>query len=310
MKKIINLLVLGLIATGFSSCLKDDSIIGPDAPGATKNIVEFLNPGFIGSGTGSTYPLYVQSFDISPAASTVVQVSYSGSDVAPEDIRIKVGLDAAALDKFNTENSAHYTTMPTNLYTLSAVDLVIPKGQRVANLTISVKPDQFDFAASYALPLKIVSSSTGVISGNFGTIILGLGAKNKYDGVYTPQAGSFVQRYSSPTTPTVGDALNGTTDKNPDLTFTTISANTVQIGNLRWAGGTSGVGGIDNLQATIDPVTNLVTMKAIGNATLANIPGSVNKYDPATKTFTLNFDWNQTAAKRVYSLVAKYKGAR
>ncbi|MGM9476419.1 BT_3987 domain-containing protein [Pedobacter sp. GSP4] len=310
MKKVINLLILGLIATGFSSCLKDDSIIGPDAPGATKNIVEFLNPDFIGSGTSSTYALYVKSFDIAASATTVVQVSYSGADVAPEDIRVKVGLDPAALAKYNTENAAHYTDMPTSLYSFSTTDLVIPKGQRVANLTITVKPDQFDFSASYALPLKIVSASTGVISGNFGTIILALAAKNKYDGIYTPQAGSFVQRYSSPTTPTVGDALNGSTASNPDLTFTTISANTVQIGNLRWAGGTSNVAGIDNLQATVDPATNLVTMKAIGNATLAIIPGSINKYDPATKTFTLNFDWNQTGSKRVYSLVAKYKGTR
>ena len=52
-------------------------------------------------------------------------------------------------------------------------------------------------------------------------------------------------------------------------------------------------------------------MKALGNATLKNIPGAVNSYNPATKTFTLNFDWNQTVNPRVVTgLVLKYKSAR
>ncbi|MDT4886891.1 hypothetical protein FQZ97_1232940 [compost metagenome] len=90
----------------------------------------------------------------------------------------------------------------------------------------------------------------------------------------------------------------------------TVDANTVEITNLRWAGGTSGVAGIDNLRATIDPATNLVTMTALGNATLANRAGYENKYDPATKTLTLNFDWNQTANAREIGLVIQWVADR
>ncbi|KIA94941.1 hypothetical protein OC25_08395 [Pedobacter kyungheensis] len=185
MKKIINLLVLGLIVTGFSSCLKDDSIIGPDAPGATKNIIEFLNPDHIASGTTSTYPLYIKNFDIKPTGSTVIEVAYSGVDVAPEDIAVKVDLAPDAITKYNSDNTKSYTPLPTTLYSLTSLNLVIPKGQRTASFTINVKPDQFDLNAAYALGFKISSASTGIISGNFGTIVVALGAKNKYDGIYT-----------------------------------------------------------------------------------------------------------------------------
>ena len=98
---------------------------------------------------------------------------------------------------------------------------------------------------------------------------------------------------------------------NPKVTLKSIDGNTVEITNMRWAGGTSGIAGIDNLRATINPATNEVTMFALGAPTLRNIAGKVNKYDPATKTFTLNFDWAQTTNKReILDLQIKFDSPR
>ena len=93
------------------------------------------------------------------------------------------------------------------------------------------------------------------------------------------------------------------------LEFITIGANTVVIESITWHGG-GGVGGVGGLSATIDPATNLVTMASTENATLTNWAGKENKYDPATKTFTLNFRWNPTSTTREYSVVLKYEGPR
>jgi len=310
MKKNIFKSIVALLAITFlSSCLKDDTMILDPAKG--HNVIEFANPAQIVQ-NGTPYPLYSFSYEATSTPSLPVTVSYSGPEAtAPQDITVKVAVGAASkITEYNTATGGHYELLQPTSYTLSATEVVIKAGTSKATFNVLLKPSTFNFAVSEVLPLTITSASSGIISGNFNTILLNVSAKNAYDGIYAMQAGSFVQRYSNPTTPTTGDALNGNTSTNPDLTLTTVGANTVQIGNLRWAGGSSGVGGIDNLQATVDPATNLVTMKALGNATLAIIPGSVNKYDPATKTFTLNFDWNQTAAKRVYSLVIKYKSSR
>ncbi|MCX2472808.1 hypothetical protein OQZ33_00555 [Pedobacter sp. MC2016-05] len=139
--------------------------------------------------------------------------------------------------------------------------------------------------------------------------MINVGTTGAYDGIYTIGAGSSVQRYSAPNVPTVGDALNGSLEGKPNLTLSAIDANTVQIATLTWATGAA-LAGIDRLQAVIDPATNLVTMKSLTNLTLKNVSGKVNKYDPATKTFTLNFDWNQTTAPRAVSLVIRYKSDR
>ena len=51
-------------------------------------------------------------------------------------------------------------------------------------------------------------------------------------------------------------------------------------------GGGGGVGGVDNFRLYVDPVTNQTTMTALGNASLRNIPGKPNFYDPVTKTLS------------------------
>lgn len=297
-------------AVGFSSCVKEDQTLDPK--GST-NVIEFFNevPDVIASPTTSTYPLYLNTFEAVPGVlqDFSVTVNYTGSGAAPQDINVALELAPDATVTYNDENGEHFVDIPASLYTADSWNLTIPKGQKKASMNLKLKTAEFDFTKQYVLSVRIKSASAGTISTNYGTMLFRISAKNQYDGIYKINSG-FVQRYSAPGVPTVNDGLNGSLDGNPDLTLTTIDANTVEIGNLTWHGGASGVGGINNLRATVDPATNLVTMKALGNATLANRAGMINKYDPATKTFTLNFDWNQTANVRELGVVIQYSKAR
>jgi hypothetical protein len=314
--KIFKLLISGAIfTTMMSSCLKDkfDYI----NPSGSYSVVEFKNPVAPASETpeGSLYTVFPVAYELTASYEASYTIQLTGPDPAPQDVVVNIGTKALAITELNTDKAIissyiPYVLLPSSLYTITTPTVTIPAGQRSATVKVAYKTSNFNFAAKYALPISITTSSYGGVSKNFGTVLLNVSAKNGYDGVYAMQAGSFVQRYTNPTTPTTGDALNGSTATNPNITLTTVGATTLEIGNLRWAGGSSGVGGVDNLRLTVDPATNLVTMSSLGTPNLANIPGKVNKYDPATKTFTLNFDWNQTAAKREYSLNIKYYGVR
>ena len=316
MKKIIYKSLALIFATvALTSCLKDDStVLDPKKAGA--NVIDFQNPTDV-QAVGTSNPLYIYSFPITPAPTTIdLTVSYSGAeDAAPKDITVKVGIASqAVIDRYNTEQTKAFVLMPSSWYTLSATSVVIPKGQKTAKFKLNVSTTLIDLTKSYVVPLQLTSTDA-TVSTNFGTALFQIGAKNAYDGIYKMKSG-FFQRFTGGN-PNVGDALNGTMEFNADLTLSTVDATTVQIGGLRWGssvpntGSGSGVGGIDNLQAVIDPATNLVTMKALGNLTLANTVGSVNKYDPATKTFTLNFNWNPTGnARTVTNLQFTYKSVR
>ena len=307
MKKLINLSFLGLaLSMGLTSCLKDDILLDPDK---TQNVVELVHTSLPQSKIDSDVVGYANSFEAAPSSEFPITVRYTGAHTAPEDIVVTVAIDPTIITTYNTQNGTNFVALPSNLFTFPTT-VTIPKGGKEVVLPVALKTNQFDFTKSYALPLKIESVSNGIISGNFGRALFAVTAKNQYDGIYSVQSGR-VQRYTAPTSPETTGNLNGPLAGNPNVRLITVGENTVEIAGLQWANGSnSGVAGIDNLQATVDPATNKVTMRSVGNPSLANWVGKDNRYDPATKTFYLAFDWNQTANRREYEVVLKYVGPR
>ncbi|MDQ1140738.1 DUF1735 domain-containing protein [Pedobacter agri] len=307
-KYIFKSLTFLLAASTLTSCLKDDTMILDPAKG--HNVIEFANPAQIAV-NGTPSPMYQFSYSTATLPTLPITVSYSGPEAtAPQDITVRITPgNTAKIQEYNTATSSSYTLLPAESYTLSTNEVVIKAGTSKATFNVALRPLTFSFTGLQVLPLTISSVSTGIISGNFGTILLNVTPKNIYDGVYNVTAGN-VQRFTAPGVPTVNDGLNGDVAGNPDVSLQTINLTTVQINGLTWHGG-GGIAGIDNLRATIDPATNLVTMSALGNASLRNIAGTVNRYDPATKTLTLNFEWNPTANRRAFTgLVFKYNHER
>lgn len=180
MRNFIKLVGLFFIGATMTSCLDDTLSLDP---ANSTNVVEFKNPSGFVSPYGSKYALYTRAFDLAPENDYPLTVSYSGSNVAPEDITVTFGTDPTALTQYNTEQKKTYDLIPASLYTIPA-QVVIPKGQRTATVTVKLKSNNFDFAKKYVLPIQIKSASTAAVSGNFGTILLNVSAKNKYDGRY------------------------------------------------------------------------------------------------------------------------------
>ncbi|WP_165305075.1 BT_3987 domain-containing protein [Pedobacter sp. SYP-B3415] len=312
--KIFKLLIPAVLVTvSLSSCLKNKfDQMNPDG---SPSVIEFANPSAPSSETpgGSAFTVFPVSYLSATSTEASYKIQLSGPEPAAQDIIVNVGVRSDAVTKLNDEKKiissyVPYVELPSSLYTITTPTVTIPAGQRSASVKVAFKTSSFDFSKKYALPIAITSTSFGSPSGNFGTILLNVTAKNEWDGIYSVSSG-VVTRYTAPGVP-AGDALSGNLAGNPDITATSINGTTVELTNLRWAGGSSAVSGIENLRATINPATNQVTMTSGVNPTLRNIPGKDNKYDPATKTFTLNFDWNQTSTPREMTLVIKYKGSR
>jgi hypothetical protein len=182
MKKYYGLFLLFAL-TGLVSCLKQNPALDPKQ---TNNVIEIysLIPNPTISPADAVYPLYSRSFDIVPTGEFQVQVSYSGAEVAPQDITVTLGLDQQAMNDYNDEQGTSMVLLPSSLYTVDAWILTIPKGQRLATMKVTVKPNQFNPSLTYGFPVRIQSTSFGTISSNFGTVIFSVSAKNKYDGIY------------------------------------------------------------------------------------------------------------------------------
>ncbi|MBC8155916.1 MAG: DUF1735 domain-containing protein [Bacteroidetes bacterium] len=286
-----------LLGATLTSCLEDKLSLDPDT---STNVIEFKNPSSFVSPNGSKYALYSRAFDLAPENDYPITVSYSGANVAPEDITVTLGIDAPALTQYNEEQEAAYDLIPTTLYTLPT-QVVIPKGQRTATVALKMKSNMFDFSKSYVLPVQIKTASSGTISGNFGTILLSVNAKNKYDGVYVP-------------TGTMVDVTNpafthlATAKQRVEYTLETISATKcVLVDDIYfgspitpfWTGtGASGYGTFSPV-IEFDPATDKIIAVTNFYGTPANTraaqldPSGVNTYTAANKSIKIKYFMRQ-----------------
>lgn len=253
--------------------------------------------------------------DVLPTIEEFDLLTIDRSVTRPGDLNapltVKVALSATLIADYNGAHGTSYIALPATAYTLSSdlSNIVFAAGEATKKIKIRVDKAQLDLSKQFALGFSITEVGSGAKLSVLKDALFSIGVKNKYDGVYSYVSG-FVTRYTSPGVP-ANDALSGPLGPaNPDVELITAGANTVRIAGLTWSGGTSGVGGIDGLTATVDPVTNTITMASAGNATLANWAGKPNNYNPANKTFTSNFAWNPVTTPREYSVVLKYKGPR
>jgi len=299
----ISVVLLGLIWT---SCL-DDSRYALD-PSTSNNIIEFLDASVPTNPSGAIYPVYTNTTEIVPEFVLQLPVSFSGPNGNSQDIQLTLAVDPAALEAYNKQmdeelGGSTYTMMPNNYYSFTNTTVTIPKGQTKASVSLSVFPDQFDLTKNFAVPIRIVSASAGILSAHFSVAVIAVVVKNEYDGVYDIIDGSITRNSGSGPDPVLGgDYVDGLT-----MELATINGNTVGFAPL-WKEG-SGIGGVAGTQMVINGTA--IVISATGNATMKNTPATINEYDPATRTFTMNFDWGTAPNTRIISnLKIRYKQPR
>ncbi|MCJ0741830.1 DUF1735 domain-containing protein [Pedobacter montanisoli] len=267
--------VLAFLTGSLTSCLKDKTMIGPDSPGAIKNVIEFKNIGGIKSGTSAPYALYIP-FTLDPTATTAEFegiVNYAGTDVAPNDITVNIAADPAMIATYNAGVSgANYAQLAATSYSFPST-VTIPKGQREAKFKISVKPNTFDATKENALALRITSASTGTISGNFGAVIFSMPLKSIWQGTYTVR---FNNNY-------------GGIDVNiGDFTETGVKLETVGPNKLQTQYAANTYSGYTQYQFNGNN-TSITSVTVFSGSILASSVDGVDLIDPVNGKFTIRY---------------------
>lgn len=314
MKKNFLRICVALLGITLVACLDDDKYaLDPDG---SQNIIEFYDVSVPTSPSGSIYPVWTASTEVAPSFTLEQTISYSGPNSNNKDIELTLGVDPTALDAYNTQMTAGlngnaplggstYELMPDANFDLDQTTVTIKKGEKKATVSITLYPDQFDLSKSYIVPLRITSSSDGVLSEHFSVALLAVVVKNIYDGFYKVLDGGIIRNSGTGPDPVLGgDYVNGL-----EMGFTTINGTTSGIVPL-WKDG-SGVGGVTGTQVAVNAGTNACTVTCSTNASLKNTPATINQYDPVTKTFILNFDWGAAPSTRIiYDLTLEYDRPR
>lgn len=303
MKK-LNILAVAFISFLLSGCLKERTANIDTGNGNTLNVVEFLNTGDNFAGQTSKYPQFYSdlgSLGLGQTATINVNVSYSGVNTAPADMTVSLGVDAASLTLYNTQNGKSYEVPPADAYSFPA-SVVIKKGTRVVQTTLTIKVTAgFDFSKAYAVPIKITSTSpSATISGNFGVAVYAFGVRNPWDGKYAYKGYSL----------RAGDGALTGNFSGKTMNLVTTGATSLQFASLAvWGDGVSGIGiGNPILSMTTGSSPYPVTISSSGGA--YNAPGYTSRYEPSTKTFYISFTWGAGPAARLSTDTLTYVGPR
>ncbi len=283
MKKLLYSFVVGGLAISMSGCLKDDEhFVDLQGVGA---VAEIPSSAFYGIEDNRGLPIQTApiaySFDVNIASPTPPS----------QDVTVTLAVDKAALDAYNTANGTSFQLLPATLYQLPNLTTTVKAGSRLAPVQVSFfsgadkVPDPTGYNdAEYALPLKITSASNNVaVSSNYGTKIIFLKIKNNYDGDYRA-VGTFTH------------PVNGPRKIDKDKTLGTIDVSTVQTEYADLGGS----GWLMWLRVNAD---NTVTLIPKGAASTVTMQFGVNKYDPATKSYTLNYKYAGAGGDRVVNEV-------
>jgi hypothetical protein len=264
--KIILLTSFLTIVFWLTSCLKD-------------NVGDYWKDDVAGK-MYATVPSYtLQQLALKPVAGDVpfsFLLNIATDALPTEDITITLAVDPAAVTQYNTDRNKSYKPFPTVQILTSTV--VIAKGTRNATARAKVWGAETlnacdNFIA--AITIKSAKTASGVdipIAGNMKSYLLALPIANPYSGTYHA-AGVFTH------------PVNGPRNIDEDKELNTIDCKTV----------TCSAGDLGGEKDTWVMLTvnndNTITFGGSLSASQPYLPqtGKANKYDPATKTFILNY---------------------
>ncbi len=261
--KLLNLLFWGSII-GLISCEKDTN------PPAVAEVVSFSG------NTGGTVQTVL--FKIDTLIEIKYKVNYESVNSLTKDLPITIGVTQSALDLLKATNAKRATTgddaleaLPVSVYTIA--NPIIKTGQKEADFSVKVKlTKSLDYTKEYVIPIGISNANGVKISDNLSFMnILVDGTPNKYQGSYK-STGNF-------THPTMPRKI----DREKFLTSIDKFTSETEFADLSYPMW---------LKVNKD---NTVLIIPKGEA--ANVAGpfeqiGINKYDPVTKTFTLNYQYN------------------
>jgi hypothetical protein len=263
------------IAAAASGCLKDSDYDNGviQSVRTTSNLIKPIELKISATNNSDFATVSVNSTP-NDTTSDLVPVVLATADPAPEDIHVTIALDDSLVDNYNNANGTSYAVPDPSMYTIPTLDVVIPKGSNQAYVQIKYHIPDF-VGADWAFGFKIVSvqESGYTISGNFNEGVVSLAVKNQYDGIYKGTGTMLHPVYSG-------------SFSNKDEVMTTSGANSVLLYPLN----TTVLFGVA-LNITIDPATNLCELES-SSVVLTPYDPAANYYDPATKTFYLDFGYS------------------
>ena len=227
--------------------------------------------------------------------------------------------DPGAVADYNNANGTSFVPIPANLYNVD------PSSPRIGtNYSLTFNAGEFakeikfvipnalaiDLTQSYAFGFSLVSADgNGHVAKTEKKIVVEIGVKNKYDGIYNLHG--YVTRETAPGVldPSLSGAFGPV-----EVSMASTSSNQNAMNFHPWANGSGSQFAPTVVPVyTVNTVTNAVETSSSGGAFpggIANASGYSSRYDPAAKTFYVKYTWASAGLPRVCTDTLNYLRSR
>ncbi|HPR13603.1 MAG TPA: DUF1735 domain-containing protein [Bacteroidales bacterium] len=301
--KIIFIALLVLATLSFTSCLNDleDFMGGFSGSPAIAELSEAPSP--------ATGTIIREIIDPTQPLEVNFRVGIAVAKPLSKAVTVTLAIDNALVTAYNTERNltgdAAALPMPAAALGISSYEVTIPAGELEADWNITVDAEQVpDIVVKfYIIPVKIASVTENVvISGNYGTKLMRIMSRNKYDGLYLLKGMHNRVPYNYP----YETQMQMRTAGPASVAFWWPDANSfghpIGVGpdnELSWYG--SAVSPV----VEFDPVTNLVTnvynqSTAVVITMFTGEGANSNSYDPVTKTIYVSWNYSNNPLRAFF----------
>jgi hypothetical protein len=269
MKKIL-LFISTIAAISLTSCLKDKPNTDFSSIGTVLEL-PYAGLQYFGlDAVTDTHDTVVLKFGVNLASAKPLSTATNYT----------IAVDYALMTAYQATNSAvTYEQMPTGSYAISKTTGTIAAGKRLDSISVTVYRALLDPSKSYMLPIKLASTSNGILSGNFNA--------HYYHFIGNDFAGSYTwdyRRYQNGTGPGIGkipsDPANAGSP--PDITGLGQAGTIIPISPTEFQMQTGYNGQGVNYDVTftrsVDPTTHIVSYT---NWSVQFLAGDIAKWTAA-----------------------------
>lgn len=226
-----------------------------------------------------------------------VSVAVAGSAKTEEDVQVSLELaHQVNIDNYNRKNvvgdATPYEALPTNIYELSTWNCTIKAGEQYVRVPISVESAQIDCDKRYVIPLKVKEASVKLATDT--VLLVSLKMINDFSGTYMV-SGKYMPYDDQ------GNLIESAPSTiKTERTFTATGPSTVRLYH-KALGETKNNLATSALTFAINP-DNTVKVESWQDFILTDGGGT---YNPATKTFTVWYDYTENGKKYKMELSAE-----
>jgi hypothetical protein len=277
--KLINyFFLLATLSVLFTACLKEKYPIDSFTSNITRPIAQFTN-GDSGIKSAKLNSLAVPIVD-EFAEFDLTEIGMDTRNILNGIMTINIEKDNSLITAYNNAKGTAYEPLPESAGDLTSYIYTIDNSKKNVKIRVKVKGASLQ-GESYALALKISTTSQGEISKLRYFYITQVKAKNNYEGAYASEG--VRTRYAGP----LPTEVTGTFPWSITKYLNTINTTTCELASADPP--------VDDVMYLTVNLDNTVTITSGPNGFFETSNDGPCSYNPASKIFTLNYKYYNTA---------------